>query len=113
MNLNDPWMGYWGMWSEKKVNICGAMLTALGVRFTVTEHENTKDILEEWCAWDPSSSRPNIGFDLWIDERDRELVGYRIVEMFPERKFEGAPNQSSEPTPASGTSPAGQEPRLP
>jgi hypothetical protein len=39
--------------------------------------------------------------------------GTKLPEHSFEEKPDKWPNQSSEPTPASGTSPAGQEPRLP
>ncbi len=66
------------------------LLTSLKFRFQVSEYGATDDVLKDWLAWDPTSADPNKGFDLWVHSVDLPVVGNKIVEMFPERKF-GAP----------------------
>jgi hypothetical protein len=81
---------YFGLWSAKKIEEAADLLRGLGVRFEIQEYAAEQEVLENWCAWDPTVKNPNIGFDLWIVTDDLPKVGYAIVEKFPERKF-GAP----------------------
>lgn len=78
---------YFGLWSARDIQKVSDLLTHLGVRFTVQERDSTEEVLKEWCAWDSTSPNPSAGFDLWIYSEDLPKVGYKIVEMFPERKF--------------------------
>jgi hypothetical protein len=64
------------------------LLSALGVRYEVQEEETDQKRLEAWCAWDASAERPTIAFNLWIWTADLPRVGTKIVEAFPERKFD-------------------------
>lgn len=78
---------YFGLWSAKDIQRVSALLSQLEVRFEINEYEASQEMLEDWCAWDDSAASPNTGFDLWIFTDDLDKVGYKIVEMFPERKF--------------------------
>jgi len=81
---------YFGLWSAGDIRKVADLLKSLGVRFKVSEFITTEEVLKGWRAWDPMSSLPYSGFDLWIDGVDIPIVGDQIVVMFPERKF-GAP----------------------
>ena len=78
---------YFGIWSRTKLDLASNLLNSLGVRYYVTELRESEERLKEWCAWDPNAADPNLGFDLWIHSDDLGLVGSKIVELFPERKF--------------------------
>jgi hypothetical protein len=78
---------YFGLWSGRDIQRVSELLSSLNVRFEVAEFDTTEEILRDWLAWDPASSRPNLGFDLWIRSADLDAVGDKIVAMFPERKF--------------------------
>lgn len=78
---------YFGLWSSAKLKAVSDLLRQLGVSFEVQEERNSQEILEEWCAWDPTAEDPYIGFKLWILTSDLGKVGKKIVEAFPERKF--------------------------
>ena len=86
---HDPWT-YFGLWGERDVKKASTLLTSLGVRFEIFDQHETEKRLKDWCAWDPTSTNPNTGFNLYIHDEDLDKVGYKIVEMFPERKFEKA-----------------------
>jgi hypothetical protein len=88
--MNDPFLCNFGTWSAKDARRCADLLDSLGVRFKIYEREETQDVLENWHAWDPSSSTPLIGHLIWVHEEDRAKVGDNLVNMFPERKFEDA-----------------------
>jgi len=61
----------------------------LGVRYEVDEEDNVDQArLEDWCAWDPEAENPHLAFDLWIFSADLPRLGTKLVEVFPERKFE-------------------------
>jgi hypothetical protein len=79
---------YFGVWSADKLAQVSDLLRSLGVRFYNTEDRYEQNVLQEWCAWDPSAADPYLGYDLWIHSDDLEKVGYKIVDKFPERKFE-------------------------
>lgn len=81
---------YFGLWSAKKIQEAADLLRGLGVRFEIQEYSAEQEVLENWCAWDPTVKNPHIGFDLWIVTDDLPKVGNAIIERFPERKF-GAP----------------------
>jgi hypothetical protein len=72
----------------------------------------------KYTALNPKQRHAILAFLIWFrskpdtDAEDRELVDLAIETYWGKYSAE-APNQSSEPTLASGTSPAGQEPRLP
>jgi hypothetical protein len=83
---------YFGLWPAKDVRKVSDILTPLGVRFKFDQYETTEEVLKAWCAWDASAQNPNLGFDLWIHHDDVAKVGSKIVEIFPERKFDSASN---------------------
>jgi len=84
---HDPWT-YFGLWSGRDIQKVSVLLTSIEARFETFQRDETEERLKDWCAWDPAASNPNTGFDLYIHDEDLEKVGYKIVEMFPERKFE-------------------------
>jgi hypothetical protein len=88
--MQEPHTTYFGLWSAKRIEEAANLLRDLGVRFEMQEQTAEQEVLESWCAWDPTAKTPVIGFDLWIWTVDLPKVGYAIVERFPERKF-GAP----------------------
>ena len=80
-----------GLWSERKLDEVTALLDRLDVRYEVTQETDlSQDRLESWCAWDAEADNPHIGFHLDIWTEDLPKVGNRIVEIFPERRFEGS-----------------------
>jgi hypothetical protein len=79
---------YFGIWSLAKYSVVADMLRQRRVRFWHQSDNYSEDILREWCAWDPQAEDPYVGIDLWIHSDDLELVGYSVVERFPERRFE-------------------------
>ena len=81
---------YFGLWSEQKVRLCNELLKALGVQFYTATQIETKERLAAWLAWDATAANPNLGFHLWIHDKDVAKVGDRLVNLFPERKFENA-----------------------
>jgi hypothetical protein len=78
---------YFGVWSKAKLDAVLAMLRPLGVRFYYVHDRYTEDLLKKWCSWDPSAADPYVGYDLFIHTDDLGIVGTRIVDLFPERKF--------------------------
>jgi hypothetical protein len=88
--MKDPFRCNFGLWPARDIPRVSDLLTSLGIRFQTIEFETTQDVLENWCAWDPASQRPYIGYWLEIHEDDREKVGHHIVTMFPERRFQDA-----------------------
>ena len=85
--MKDPFRRNFGLWSARNIRRVSELLTSLGVRFQIDEESASQDVLEDWCAWDPTSDKPNIGYQLWIHDDDIEKVGDHIVTMFPERRF--------------------------
>jgi hypothetical protein len=84
----DPFNLYYGLWSARDRQRVSDLLTSIGVRFQSNEFEAKQDVLENWNAWDVTSPKPNIAYDLWIHDDDREKVDDHIVTMFPERRFQ-------------------------
>ena len=78
---------YFGIWSAAKIAEVSQLLRSLSVRFYYYDDRYPEGMLKDWCAWDASAADPYVGYDLWIHSDDLEIVGYRIVEQFPERKF--------------------------
>ncbi len=85
-DADDLWV-YYGLWSAKDIERVSTLLKSLDVRFYTQETTESEERLQNWCAWDPTSPQPFVGYDLWIHEEDTEKVGFQIVNMFPERKF--------------------------
>jgi hypothetical protein len=81
---------YFGLWSPAQKAMLGELLSSLAVDFNFIEVKETENNLREWFAWDGSSARMCVGFELFVSSADLEKVGTRIVEMFPERRY-GAP----------------------
>ena len=80
-----------GLWSKRKLDEVAALLDGLGVRYEVIQETGlSKDRLESWHAWDVAADDPHVGFHLEIRTEDLPKVGYKIVEMFPERRFDGS-----------------------
>jgi hypothetical protein len=79
---------YFGIWSAEKMRQASILLSALGVRYEVREEEADRKTLEAWCAWDASAERPTIASHLWIWTADLPRLGTKIVEAFPERRFD-------------------------
>jgi hypothetical protein len=78
---------YFGLWSARDIQKVSELLSLLQARFEVNECDAPQEMLQAWHAWDPCAQNPNIGFDLWVFSDDLPKVGYKVVEMFPERKF--------------------------
>lgn len=85
---NDPFT-YFGLWSGREIQRASDLLVSLQVRFETGKFTTTEEDLREWCAWDATSPDPYTGFNLWIHSDDLPMVGTKIVDMFPERKFGG------------------------
>ena len=85
--MKNAFNRYFGLWSAKDIRRVCDLLNSIGVRFQTGETETTQDLLQEWQAWDPASTKPHTGYDLWIHNDDLEKVGDQIVTMFPERNF--------------------------
>lgn len=84
---NDPWT-YFGLWPKRDIERVQALLVSLDVRSQVNEVRESQERLMAWHAWDATSDDPHLGYDLRIHREDLDVVGTKIVEMFPERKFE-------------------------
>ena len=78
---------YFGLWSAAKYAEVITLLARLGARYWSHADRFPEEHLREWEAWDPTAQDPFVGIDLWIHSDDQSLVGYSIVERFPERKF--------------------------
>lgn len=79
---------YFGLWSNAKYFEVASLLKSLSVRFYRVEAQYDEAHLREWFAWDPTSASPYTGQELFIHSDDLEKVGSKIVEKFPERKFD-------------------------
>ena len=60
----------------------------MSVRFEFVRQEQDEERLKAWTAWDPDASNPREGHELFIDSDDLDTVGTKIVDMYPERKFD-------------------------
>ncbi|HEY1710213.1 MAG TPA: hypothetical protein VGG10_18225 [Rhizomicrobium sp.] len=89
MPESEPRTTYFGLWPKRKLETVSTLLNELGVRYEVTEFPTDRETLVNWEAWDSSADNPMMGYDLWIFTDDLPKIGTRIVELFPERKFDG------------------------
>jgi len=79
---------YFGVYSASQAARVAELLEGLGVRFEFVRQEQDEALLRVWTAWDPAATNPREGHELFIRSNDLDKVGTRIVEMFPERKFD-------------------------
>jgi hypothetical protein len=79
---------YFGVFSAPQAARVRELLNSLGVRFEFVREEQDEERLRAWSAWDASAANPREGHELFIHANDVEKVGNRIVEMYPERKFD-------------------------
>ena len=79
---------YFGVYSASQAARVSELLKSLGVRFEFVREEQDEERLKAWTPWDPAATNPREGHELLIYSGDLDKVGTRIVEMFPERKFD-------------------------
>jgi hypothetical protein len=65
-----------------------ALLRRLGVRYEFVESDETEERLRNWTAWDQSSAATMVGYELWITSADLDKSGTKLVELYPEGKFD-------------------------
>ena len=78
---------YFGVWSAAQAMRVSKLLDDLCVRYEFLIDAQSEERLRAWMAWDPTSSKPHEGYELYIHSDDLRKVGTRIVELYPERKF--------------------------
>lgn len=78
---------YFGMYSFAQRARVSDLLVSLDVRFYLEPHITTKNLAEEWIAWDSASPNPMECYDLWVHSVDFDRVGTHIGDLYPERKF--------------------------
>jgi hypothetical protein len=81
---------YFGVWSAAQAARVSDLLDSLGVRYEFAIEEQSEERLRASTAWDSASANPHSGHELFIHDDDIEKVGTRLVELFPERKSDGA-----------------------
>jgi hypothetical protein len=81
---------YFGVYSASQAARVSELLEGLGVRFEFRREEQSEDRLRAWTAWDPKASNPREGHELYIHSADLDTVGTKIVDMYPERRFDQA-----------------------
>ena len=79
---------YFGVYSAAQSERVSELLDSLAVRYRFVREEQDEERLKAWTAWDPTSSNPREGHELFIHSEDLDKVGTKIVEMYPERKFD-------------------------
>jgi hypothetical protein len=79
---------YFGVFSASQAAGVSQLLEVLGVRFEFVRQEQDKERLKTWTAWDPTACNPREGHELFIHSDDLDRVGTKIVDMYPERKFD-------------------------
>lgn len=86
--LEPPPVTYFGLWSARDLRTVSQLLEGLGVRYEVnTENDVEEGRLKSWFAWDENANDPCTAFHLWIRDEDVALVGTRIVDLFPYKRF--------------------------
>src|SRR5262249_54868714 len=79
---------YFGLFSgAQRANVI-TLLEGLRVRYTFQEVRETEERLRAWTAWDDSSSAALVGYELFVNNADLDKLGTKLVELYPERKFE-------------------------
>jgi hypothetical protein len=79
---------YFDVFSASQAAHISQLLEALNVRFKFVREEHDEERLKTWTAWDPTASNPREGHELFIHSDDLGRVGSKIVDMYPERKFD-------------------------
>jgi len=79
---------YFGVYSASQAARVSELLESLGVRFEFVRQEQDEERLKAWTAWDPNASNPREDHELFIHSDDLDTVGTKIVDMYPERKFD-------------------------
>jgi hypothetical protein len=79
---------YFGVFSASQAARVSELLDALGIRYEFVRQDEDEKRLRAWTAWDPTASKPREGHELFIHSDDVDRVGSKIIEMYPERKFE-------------------------
>jgi hypothetical protein len=79
---------YFGVFSASQAARVSELLESLGVRFEFVREEQNEERLKTWKAWEPAASNPREGHELFIHSDDLDTVGTKIVDMYPERKFD-------------------------
>jgi hypothetical protein len=79
---------YFGVFSASQAAHVSKLLDSLAVRYEFVLEEQDEERLRAWSAWDPTDSNPHEGHELFIHCDDLDAVGSKIIEMYPERKFE-------------------------
>ncbi|MFL6594214.1 MAG: hypothetical protein ACJ8HQ_02115 [Chthoniobacterales bacterium] len=79
---------YCGVFSSSQAARVGELLDSLAVRYEFVRNDQDEKRLRAWTAWDPTAAKPHEGHELFIHSDDVDTVGDKIVEMYPERKFE-------------------------
>ena len=93
---------YFGSFTREEVDGAKSVLEIAGLAFEIKVDETFK----------PNPGKGWSGpFALWVRD-EHTAIAAKILPPYFENKRRSTPNQSSEPTPASGTSRAGHEPRL-
>ncbi len=86
LSMNEP-TSYYGLFSENQRLLLVSLLDRLGVRYEFVQVAESLERLREWTALDESSATSLVGFELFIRSEDVELVGTKLVELFPSRTF--------------------------
>jgi hypothetical protein len=79
---------YFGVFSASQAARVSELLNSLGLRFEFVRQEQDEERLRAWTARDASASNPREGHELFIHSDDLDKVGTKIVDMYPERKFD-------------------------
>ena len=76
---------YFRVFSAVQAARVSELLNGLGVRYEFIPKEQDEERLNAWGAWDPTAANPHEGQELYIHSDDLDTVGFRIVELYPER----------------------------
>ena len=79
---------YFGVFSASQAAHVSELLNSLDVRFEFVREEQDEERLRAWNAWDASAANSREGHELFIHSDDLDTVGTKIVDMYPERKFD-------------------------
>jgi hypothetical protein len=79
---------YFGSLSAKQRAEVAALLTSLAVRFEFLQVEETEERLRAWKAREESSASTNKGYEPFVAKADLDRLGSKLVELYPERKFD-------------------------
>ena len=79
---------YFGLFSANQHAEVIRLLDGLRIRYTFEKVNETDERLRAWTAWDDSSSASLVGYDLFVNSADLDRLGTKLVELYPERRFE-------------------------